>query len=729
MTMACRTWHAVRSAIFFVCWILLVLYALNVTLPALAVIGGCLLATAAPTIFFNPRIHQSDLLLRLLVVICAVAMVAVSMKSSISPFVQLLIGLVGVLVVVSTLGMKPLTALQGLTAWSLTTLVVIALLVQGWLFFVPLAIGLFVSAATLKVSRNGFATLAAVLAVASAAHLSRAMAADETSRLFITYDQLYRASLGVSLTHWGWTDWNALSGTGIRYHWLSEAVSGWIAQVTNMDPFLVIAGLWPTLLTFGSIAALSTYLAVMGIRSVARTTTFIVVGLSYTFEFSSVGTVLGALLMIAFVAVAKELSSLTPASGRHIRHWTYAAVLLALVPMAQATTGILTIGIASGILLELILQRQRMRWWFAVVTLAGLGTAALYSQTLLKAGSYGISKTSISLSLDLPASLPDFLQILDRLPIVYSIANVWWLIWGAVSLSVIHLFVCSSVSTLTVAWSAVVTSTAFVSWVHIGGFETRMIGEAGLLITVLLLGQLLQLLYNLRRGVLFVTLVFVVAIAWRILAPTVFGAEWLQRIEGLVPVWFALLLALLVALGLQGWVYSAHSMRNVLLGLLAVLVLIGGGFQSQRRIDLMTRKAFDLATQLRGSGTLSCLTWISRNTETSTIVASNMWRLPNSDVQKYYLVSTYTKRRVLIDGPEYVTNAGMSTRRDIEHLKNLIDASVERPSIPLLRELASRGANYLIVDRSRTPLSRVDWFTTTLIATPECSVHRLPALT
>ena len=205
--------------------------------------------------------------------------------------------------------------------------------------------------------------------------------------------------------------------------------------------------------------------------------------------------------------------------------------------------------------------------------------------------------------------------------------------------------------------------------------------------------------------------------------------EWIQRLEILTPVWFGVLLALLAGFKLVSVGGRVNVMRNATLGMMAVFLLIGGGIQSQRRLDLMMRATFDVTAVLRGPQTHACLSWIRENTEESAIVASNMWRLPNSDVQKFYLVSTYSERRSLIDGTEYVTYAGMRNRGEIEYLKNLIDASVERPSIPLLRELASRGANYLIVDRSRTPLSRVDWFTTTMIATPECSVHRLPALT
>lgn len=729
MTFTTRFRRSILDGIRFTSWILLVLYALEVSTPALMIAGGYLSGVVASIVFFNPRVQTTDLIMRVIVLTCTVALVGVSLQSRINLIAQVLTVVVGAGAATAIIAMKSLHTTEGPGALLMTTLVVTSLLIQGWLFLSPLALGLLLSVAVRKISRTGFANAVIAVVLVSTAQLSRTTVGDEMSRFFVTYDQLYRASLGVSLTRWGWTDWNALAGTGIRYHWLSEAVSGWIARVAGIDPFFVIAAVWPTILTFGAIAALTTALKVWGAGSVSTVTAFIVVGFSYFFEFSSVGTMLGAVLMIAVVGMVGRLFPARTLSILDVRHLVYIALLLALAPMAQSTTGILAIGVAAGISIKLILQPHKLRWPFAAVTAAGLATSVLYSQTLLKAGGYGLVRTSVSVSTSLPALLPDFLQSVDPFPGFQETANLWWLIFGAVAFSMLTKFMPSAISGSAVLWSAAVTTGAFVSSVRIGGFEARMLGELGLLVTILLLAKLLQLLNMFRFGLLTICIVLFVATSWRLLGTSIIGMEWTQRIEILTPVWFGVLLSLLAVLGLVSIAGRVIVVRNITLAMMAVFLLIGGGIQSQRRLDLMTRAAFDVTAVLRGPQTQACLSWIRNNTEKNTVVASNMWRLPNSDVQKFYLVSTYSERRSLIDGTEYVTYAGMRDRGEIEYLKNLIDASVERPSIPLLRELTSRGASYLIVDRTRTPLSRVDWFTETMVATPECSVHRLPSLT
>jgi hypothetical protein len=121
-----------------------------------------------------------------------------------------------------------------------------------------------------------------------------------------------------------------------------------------------------------------------------------------------------------------------------------------------------------------------------------------------------------------------------------------------------------------------------------------------------------------------------------------------------------------------------------------------------------------------------CLNWVRRNTPPETIIASNMWRIPNAEEQKYFVVSQKTKRRVIVDGPDYVRNVGAFTERsELENLKNDIDNFVAAPTIPRLYALRATGAGYLIVDLRRPHSSRLSSYAPQVVATKACAIHVL----
>jgi hypothetical protein len=117
---------------------------------------------------------------------------------------------------------------------------------------------------------------------------------------------------------------------------------------------------------------------------------------------------------------------------------------------------------------------------------------------------------------------------------------------------------------------------------------------------------------------------------------------------------------------------------------------------------------------------------VRRNTPPETIIASNMWRIPNAEEQKYFVVSQKTKRRVIVDGPDYVRNVGAFTERsELENLKNDIDNFVAAPTIPRLYALRATGAGYLIVDLRRPHSSRLSSYAPQVVVTEACAIHVL----
>jgi hypothetical protein len=121
-----------------------------------------------------------------------------------------------------------------------------------------------------------------------------------------------------------------------------------------------------------------------------------------------------------------------------------------------------------------------------------------------------------------------------------------------------------------------------------------------------------------------------------------------------------------------------------------------------------------------------CMSWIRNHTPADTLVASNMWRIPGGFDQKYFLVSQKTKRRLVIDGPDYVNNAGaFPERRTLETLKNVVDDFVYSPTVSRLYDLRATKADYLIIDESRPHSSRIRAFAPVVLINERCSVHAL----
>lgn len=258
---------------------------------------------------------------------------------------------------------------------------------------------------------------------------------------------------------------------------------------------------------------------------------------------------------------------------------------------------------------------------------------------------------------------------------------------------------------------------------RVGGHEERFVREAVVIASLFGIAGLVSTVTAVSRR-------STAAVLLGLLAVSAIGGGWYWQTDRPSDTYLYVHLGVIaVAIALR--VFMAVNRKvTVLPGLIAVLLaatVLGFFHEEVERRYLLLRRPLPQLSVVNGDSDVNmCFIWIRTETSTEAIIASNMWRLPQSDEQKYFLVSQKTKRRVLIDGPDYVRNVGAFTSRDeLERLKNYVDDFVNSPTMLRLHDLRAAGANYLIVDLRRPHSSRLASYAPKLLATEACAIHML----
>jgi hypothetical protein len=606
-----------------------------------------------------------------------------------------------------------------------------ALVLQGWVFLLPITIAVIVVRIVWRHLRHVARFFIGIPLVVLGVIASRLMGAGDEHRFFVTFDQLYRASMASSLTQWGWSDWNALAGTRIRYHWLAEASAGITSVVSGIDVFDAVSGVWPLFNMLCVVSALAIAANAFTMSFGQPLLVLIVAAFSYQLEFSSIGTMLGTTLFVLSLSQLPHIFDPVIDTFTLRRAVASATMPVVLLPMAQSTTGVMFLGILALLYCRRCFTLPRALHYIGSWILGIASWYAFLAATLLAGGPYGATRFRVAPDWIPPFFGPEWIgnMSLRAGSAVFIGGTYWWFLWGPVLLSALLLGQRKQSLAPWVAAGASLTAVSFIILVRLGGFEYRLAGEMTFIIVFFVLGILISYIAGNSPVRLTLLSVIAAAVAWRSLVSKIIPGDVASIIEGSLPV-----VALMSIIGMVGVTAASRRFRQlpvktgtlIIFAALLSFILFSNALTSRRSIDLVRRPPFELADVIGGQLQRECFDWIKENTPRAAIVASNMWRLPRSDDQKYFLVSLRSQRRVLIDGPEYVKDAGMVPRAQIERMKDEVDAAVQRPNLILLRALVDRGATILVVDRARTPDSRVDWFTTTVVRNSACSVHLLP---
>jgi hypothetical protein len=540
------------------------------------------------------------------------------------------------------------------------------LVIRGWIHFVPVVVATGASAALLRSripSRSAvFARVIAFGSIFGGSVASRWLLSESDIRIWMTYDQQFRASLATGLTRWGWANWNSAPGQEIHYHWLSEATAGLVSRLAGIDEFDSVSRVMPVL-GIVAISLVSIHLLRgLNVKSTAAIAIVVpVIGLHPALEVFSIGTLWGGFWLISTTCILRNSCTSERNSGRDRTNDLMLVLLFAVALLTQSTVGI-TLGMVTGLIFlhQLVTSRRR----FPSVFVTGLGLCAVAyvaSQSILQSR----SGTAVG------ADLRNFLKEGWRWhPADIGLIFMLVYLWHRKRVSLYDLLI-------PVAYA--VASMLFVNFLRIGGHEGRLLSEAQLVITLFGFGSVTRVVQESRRH-----------------RPTQ-----TQRLQPLRASCSLLLLTLVVGVGVYSYVDDARRSWGYATRSIFPLELVHG----DREID-------------------ACLGWIRSNTPTDALIASNMWRTPRSDDQKYFLVSLKSKRQVLVDGPTYVANTGAyEDDRVLENLKNDVDYFIVSPSRQRLDRLRELQVDVLMVDESRKHSIRIGDFVTATMVNSKCSVY------
>ena len=593
--------------------------------------------------------------------------------------------------------------------------IALILVLRGWIHFIPILAAMSAGAAIVHfrlLSHRATLERMAILATSTfGALISRWLLSGAEIRIWMTYDQQFRASLATGLTRWGWTNWNSAPGQKIRYHWLSEATAGFLSRVTRADEFDSVARIMPIL---GITAVLAIALLLLHELEVSPAIALLVsvplIGLHSALEVFSIGTLWGGLW--ALVAIFLTLRCWDRAKNR--RHTLIRESLLIVVVtislLTQSTVG-MTLGVFLGAIYVLHIVNGYRTLTTAVYTGIGLGAVAMtISQTILMSRggtAYG-------------ADLRNFVREGWRFHPADLLMLTMMAILATRGFFKTRTFLIPSIYALSAMLLANV--------VRIGGHEGRMLAEAQLVVSIVGIGAITSFTRSVsslprpqpRLTILVATgVVLLLVCGWGFENVELFGRTNVQ-----VGILLFASGALIILASKK--VRTTEKMISFAMALVlsALYLPLSYTHAVERNLGLVTRRIFPLE-QVQGDANIDrCLNWVRSSTGPSSLVASNMWRIPGAEDQKYFIVSLKTKRLVLVDGPTYVANTGTYQEPAVlENFKNLIDYFVWSPSLTRLEELRATGVDVLIVDETRKRSGRIGHYLSRVITNPRCSVY------
>lgn len=493
--------------------------------------------------------------------------------------------------------------------------------------------------------------------------LSRNWSMKEPYWFWLSYDQLFRASLATGLTRWGYTDLNSAAGLTLHYHWLSEGVAGVLSRLGASDEYFVVTRVAPTLFFVGCFAAIWRLVLCAGLNKGAA-----IVGASFPslvlleLDPYSIGTLAGSAILCVFLQYSN------PDDHTSFRWRAHLVVLSLVLLMTQTPFGI----IATVTITILLTQRL---WLFRsnvvsqILFLAALiAIPIVLRNTLLKpgdgietSGSFGLNNVLGFKGFNAPFGLdpisPTLFRALNSVAFLIELSIVVVPVVGALLVAKEYRLVTSNGQPFLRQIVAICVSTfGLVNLVDIGVAQGKLF--SGVLLGLLPIsfavvwdsasrkGQWYAVIGLLAGLVLAATFRFARNIdndlVASILSLAVLGSS-------------ALLMISSVLAGVSCSRAKQHGslrFRAVIGAVLPLFVVAGIAIgRHDRVLGYISRSTIPNEQMIGTESTRTCLEWIKKQTSPDTIIATNLFDpdlLPGSE--KLYLVSTWTKRRVWIDG-------------------------------------------------------------------------------
>ena len=639
---------------------------------------------------------------------------------------------------------------QNIDLLTVFTFALVAMMTSGWWFLIPPCL-LLVGVLCLKQvnvfhrwstpndgdSSNRIIILGSVFVFSIV--LARYFAELKSVYFFSSFDQLFRSSLAIGLNEWGANDNILAAGTPFRYHWLSEASVGLIANLSGSAALPVISRFAPFLFTCAASAALWSYakrfqLSHTGI-ALAFGSVFWLGGFFQTLALNTVRNPIGIALFFLFLGSLSDYQS----SDRRLRFVLYIALFCPLILLTDTMIGVVVC--VTTVLISLlngVLGRVPRRDVLLLIAVAPL-SILLVRISILKPDS-DFNLTPIF-------GLNNILQFGINAWDIYSGQNRW-------IIAIASLALLSAASFRWVGIYGPQNLTRLLQAPHITCFMPALAGF--LLANAFSMGGSFQNGYqaNFFVGLVALPLISVDAITrdfadrrhrlgfWM---PTVLlgvGIGFLfhyalglelgrSRRIALVSVMTIPIIILLVGRGIE-WIsresnkpirHRAKVVRQGIQVAILVSLVSSSSFGMFAGVRDLSKPVRDDSGALGNPAQLECLTWIRENTPQQSILVSNLWRLPlTSQDPKNTLVSYQTERRVLIDGPLYISKSMSGWVAD--RLK-WTEEFINSPSNDSLEYMKSMNVSVVFVDFQYSEKRNLEPFATTVFINDGCLVALL----
>ena len=540
-----------------------------------------------------------------------------------------------------------------------------------------------------------------LVSLMSCSLLSRSLIDQESSIFWSSYDQVFRGSIATGLSRWGFTDSNFGSGYGLSYHWLAEAISGFLARFGGFSEFESVSLVSPALGICFSVIILMIITFSFQLGSwFSAFLVFLIVAVGGLFDTYSIGTLWGNAFFLLSVLFFLKVFLLLP----NTTNLFFLLVLMVTTLLTQSLMGVL--------FLLSVLVLSFLRTWFGLMPriifclLLILSSLCLLSVQLFFFNSHVISSSDTGFSLTNWLQYPGLRIQIGGSPdsgiAAVRINSLVFLLWIFCTFALLY-FKFSRV-TRTNIFMQFFTIQIFVcilslSVLNLGELNSKFWAPVSVLGSVLGFGVLGSLAVSLGRSksislLAFCSMVFVVS-QHRFVRLVLhnFGNGSLM----ILSVFFCFVVCLFV-LGINSfgrkplarfWEYTSACFL--------VCLFLLPRFSEFRTVQLF-QKHGSAAPMFGTSDVRNCLAFIRDTTPRDTIIGTDLWSIPNSFDEKYFLVSMFTQRRVLIDGPYYSQGLNWPSRRFFEDLKNIHTEFGNSLNPDLGSQLNEIGASYFLLD-------------------------------
>ena len=560
------------------------------------------------------------------------------------------------------------------------TFAVVAMMMNGWWFLIPPCL-LLVGALCLKQmsvfrrksalidgghQSNHIIVFSSIFMISIV--LARYLAGLNFSYFFRSYDQLFRSAIATGLNEWGANDHIAAVGTPLRYHWVAEASVGLIAKLSGSATLPVLSRFAPFLFTCAAGAALWSLAKrfrlphagmVLAFGSILWTS-----GIFVTFKLINVRSPLAIALFFLFLGV---LSDYQTSTGR-LKFTLHIALFCPLILLTDTLTGVIVcvttvlIGLLNGALGRV--PRREVLFLLVIGPLSLL----LLKISILKPnadfffnpvfGFNNILQFGKS-AFNIYGGESRWLIALVSL-VLLSVGSFRWVgLYGPQNLT--RLLQAPHITCFAPALAGLLLANAF----SLGGSYQDVFLMGLVALPLLSADAITRDFAHQRHRLGFWLPAVLLGVCIGFLLHYAFVMELgRNRQLALVSVMTIPIIILLVVRGIE-WISRQsekpirHRSRVVRQGVqVAILVslFVSSSFGMFVGAQNLTKPIKDVAGVLGNAAQLECLIWIRENTPKQSIVVSNLWEIPEpTQDPKYFLVSYQTERRVLIDGPLYVS--------------------------------------------------------------------------